>query len=168
MWKLMSRVLGGAVVIAALLLSPATQAAASNAESSLAAVRAATAQFHSIPAAIDAGYADAGLPCFDRPGVGGMGIHYVNGSLVAPTVTPTKPQALVYEIDGGKLQLVAVEYLIPFNSAAVPPRLFGQAFVHAYYKSTPLPFWALHAWIWRPNPLGMFANYNPAVGPCPK
>jgi hypothetical protein len=169
MWKSISRIFGGAAVLAMLLVSPATQVAADSGYP-VDDVRAATAQFHSTSAATDAGYADAGLPCFDKPGVGGMGLHWLNGSLFSRTVTPTKPQALVYEVDGDELELVAVEYLIPFTLVAAdakPPVLFGQHFHHAFLVNDPLPFWELHAWIWEANPLGMFADYNPEVSLCP-
>lgn len=168
MRKLISRVLGGTAVLALLLVSPATQVAASSGDS-LSAVRAATAKFHSIRAAEAAGYAKA-LPCFDKPAVGSMGQHYVNFSLADGTVIPTKPQALVYEVDSDELELVGVEYLIPFAkvpAGAAAPHLFGQPFHHAFFKTDPLPFWELHAWIWRSNPLGLFADYNPEVDLCP-
>ena len=43
------------------------------------------------------------------------------------------------------------------------PTLLGQRFT--YLPS--LGVWVLHAWIWKPNPAGIFTNYNPAVGQCP-
>lgn len=164
MWKLMSRVLGGAAVLGLLLVSPAAQVAASSGDE-LAAVRAATAQFHSIAAAKAAGYADPGLPCFDKPGVGGMGIHLVKG--VNGSVSATQPQALVYEVEGDKSTLVAVEYLVPDKFPQ--PHLFGQAFHPAYlpHGGASLHLWELHAWIWRENPLGMFFDWNPKVDLCP-
>jgi hypothetical protein len=168
--KTVARLIAGTALIAGMLVSPAAPVAAQDEDDSLSAVRAATASFHSISEAEAAGYALAALPCFDRPGVGGMGLHWVNGSLFAETVTATKPQALVYEVDGDELTLVAVEYLIPFTlvpATAEPPSLFGEDFHHAFLKSDPLPFWELHAWIWRSNPLGMFADYNPEVALCP-
>jgi len=63
------------------------------------------------------------------------------------------------------LKLVAVEYIVPWTAwaPAAPPQLFGRPF----FRNTTLHLWALHAWIWRPNPSGMFANYNPAVKLCP-
>jgi len=164
MWKLTSRLLGGTAIIAALLVSPATQVAADSAES-LAAVRAVTAPYHDVDRAVAAGYLKF-LPCFDNPGVGGMGQHYVKGSLITGSVSATQPQALVYEVDGDELELVAVEYIILYSQvsrSATPPRLFGQNFLH----NDALQLWALHAWIWRPNPLGMFAPYNPEVDLCP-
>jgi hypothetical protein len=158
------RVLAGTAVVAGLLVSPAADVAARD-NDQLAAVRHATAEFHDVSKAEAAGYGKL-LACFDRPGVGGMGQHYVKGSLVDGTATPTKPQALVYEVDGDELNLVAVEYIIPYSfvpPTAAPPRLFGQAFHH----NDALSLWALHAWIWRQNPLGMFADYNPRVDLCP-
>jgi hypothetical protein len=131
----------------------------------LAAVRKATNRFHDVDRAVQAGWLSA-LSCFDLPGVGGMGQHYINGSLMNGTVTATKPQALVYEVDGDELHLVAVEYIIPYSyvpATAEAPRLFG----HAFFHNNPLHLWALHAWIWKHNPLGTFANYNPRVDLCP-
>ena len=159
---------GVAAVMLGLLVSPA----AAHDGDSLAAVRHATARFHDVDRAVAAGYAPM-LPCFDKPGVGGMGQHYIMGSLIDGTVTATKPQALVYEVDGDELNLVAVEYLIPYSpqhpAAGEAPRLFGQLFHHAGFDPTgaPLPLWELHAWIWRHNPLGTFADYNPNVNLCP-
>jgi hypothetical protein len=46
-----------------------------------------------------------------------------------------------------------------------PPSLFGQTF-----NFTPAPnryglpaFYSLHAWIWKNNPEGMFAMWNPDI-----
>jgi hypothetical protein len=164
MWKLIARFVAGSALIAGLLVAPATQAAAHD-NDQLAAVRHATAAFHSVERAQHAGYAKL-LACFDRPGVGGMGQHYVKGVLVNGTVTPTKPQAMVYEVNGDELTLVAVEYIIPYTfipPTAEPPSLFG----HWFSRNDALSLWALHAWIWRSNPLGTFANYNPNVKLCP-
>jgi hypothetical protein len=141
-----------------LLVAPATQAAG---QASLADVRQATAQYHSLETTQSAGYQKF-LPCFDKPGVGGMGQHYVNFGLLNGTVNANQPQAMVYEVDGDRLQLVAVEYIVPGNLAQ--PSLFGRSF---FWNDT-LKIWALHAWIWRPNPLGIFESYNPSVNMCPR
>jgi hypothetical protein len=145
-----------------LLVSPA--AAAHGDDDSLEAVREATAQFHNLDRAKHAGYASL-LSCFDAPGVGGMGQHYVKGSLLDAKVKAEQPEALVYEVDGSKLRLVAVEYIIPYPkwTSVKPPRLFGRSF----FSNDTLQLWALHAWVWRHNPLGTFANYNPNVKLCP-
>ncbi len=155
-WLLRTLILSTLVI--ALVVGPATPVAA--AHSDLSAVRKATAKFHSTHAAITAGYVQF-LPCFEKPGVGGMGQHFVHFPLDG-TVDALHPEALVYEVDeDGRLELVAVEYIVPDTFAR--PTLFGQLFHH----NTDLHLWALHAWIWRHNPLGTFADYNPNVALCP-
>ncbi len=152
-----------ALALVALSTSGA-QASNGDDESALAGVRQATAAYHDLDKAIAAHYGRL-LPCFDLPGVGGMGQHYVDTSRLDATIEPNRPEALVYEVDGDRLKLVAVEYIVPWTAWAptAPPQLFGRAF----FRNTKLQLWALHAWIWRPNPSGMFANYNPAVKLCP-
>ena len=127
-------------------------------------VRISTARFHSLEQAGKAGYTSF-LSCFDQPGVGGMGQHYVNFGVLDTTLTPTEPEALVYEIDGSQLELVGLEYLVPIArwKSDVPPSLFGQPF----FTNPTLGVYFLHAWVWRQNPQGTFANYNPAVKLCP-
>ncbi len=152
--------------------------AASAQSDDLSVARAATAPYHDIAAAVAARYrrfTDAqGIACIDNPGVGAMGIHYVNGDLVAGgTIDAATPQALVYEPQrGGRLRLVAVEY-IAFQAAwdlahSARPSLFGQQFelVKAPNRYGLAPFYELHAWLWSDNPLGMFDDWNPRVT-CP-
>lgn len=151
----------GSAVAVLFVLSPST---ASAGEADLASVRNATAAFHNVNAAQLAGYFPL-LSCFDLPGVGGMGQHYVNTALLNGKAEIARPQAVVYEVDGNKLKLGAVEWIIPISmwSSDAPPHLLG----HDFTRLDSLGLWALHAWIWKPNPLGMFANYNPSVGMCP-
>jgi hypothetical protein len=128
-----------------------------------------TARFHSVTQAEKADYTPFG-GCFDSTD-GGMGQHYVNEDLVDSHVDPLQPEALVYEVRGGKLQLVAVEWLIPApandadRAALAPtmPSLYG----HQLHDAFPVPFFVLHAWVWKDNPDGTFADYNPHVGACP-
>ena len=35
-----------------------------------------------------------------------------------------------------------------------------------FHRNDTLGIWALHAWIWRPNPGGMHADFNPQVSLC--
>jgi hypothetical protein len=162
-----------AVVVASGAFVPTAQA--SSGHQSLRAVRHATARFRTLSVAEGAGYGRlvdaAGVACIDMPGMGAMGVHYVNGDFVGDAVLdPLKPEALVYETDEDARQnLVAVEY-ITFQSAwdaghADAPTLFGRAF-----DVTPAPnrfglpaFYSLHAWVWRRNPAGTFAMFNPRV-----
>ena len=163
MLRQLMRVSAATLAVGLLTLITA-QASNGTDESALAGVRQATDAFHDLGAAGHAGYVPV-LSCFDLPGVGGMGQHYLNPNLLGSSVTENQPQALVYEVDGSRLQLVAVEYIIPWQNwvSLTPPQLYGRSFTSV----TSLHLWALHAWIWRPNPLGMFANYNPSVKLCP-
>jgi len=147
-----------------LLTIPEAQASNGDDERAVAGVRQATDKFHDLRLAGPAQYSPL-LDCFDLPGVGGMGQHYADTSRFDATIEANRPEALVYEVDQNRLQLVAVEYIVPWSSwvSSDPPRLFD----HDFTSVTSLQIWALHAWIWRPNPLGMFANYNPRVSLCP-
>jgi len=147
-----------------LLTIPEAQASNGDDERAVAGVRQATDKFHDLGQAGAAQYSPL-LDCFDLPGVGGMGQHYADTSRFDATIEANRPEALVYEVDQNRLQLVAVEYIVPWSSwvSSDPPRLFD----HDFTSVTSLQIWALHAWIWRPNPLGMFANYNPRVSLCP-
>jgi hypothetical protein len=57
---------------------------------------------------------------------------------------------------------VAVEYIIPYTfvpRSAEPPVLFGQKFAQV----DAFQLWGLHAWVWKENPSGIFASWNPTV-----
>jgi len=132
-------------------------------------VRRATLRYHDVAAATAAGYA-LFLGCVSSPQGGAMGIHYVNGDLVGDgKLDALRPEALMYEPKGGKLELVGVEYIViaaAWDAAnKTPPTLMGQLFHH-----TPSPnrygipaFYALHVWAWRSNPHGIFVDWNPKV-----
>ena len=126
----------------------------------LAAARAGTARFHDVEAAEAAGFVQMS-PCIEDPTDGGMGYHYANEANTA--LEPAKPQIVLYEPQAnGRLRLVAVEYLVPYEvmpEDGRAPRLFEQDF----HPTPHLQAWTLHVWLWRSNPSGMFAEYNPRV-----
>jgi hypothetical protein len=99
----------------------------------------------------------------DAKGAGGMGFHYGNTALIDGAVRVDQPELLLYEPErNGRLSLVAVEYIIPYtyhSRSAVPPVLFGQQFK----QNDTFQLWGLHAWVWKNNPSGLFANWNPRV-----
>jgi hypothetical protein len=143
--------------------------------SDLAAARTATANYHRVSVAEDAGYAEFrdanGIACIDNLPAGAMGVHYVNGSYVGDTtLDPTTPEAVVYEpMSNGRLRLVALEYIV-FQAAwdaehSSPPELFGQPFMLVTEPNRfGIPaFYQLHTWIWKDNPSGMFQMWNPRV-----
>ncbi len=98
---------------------------------------------------------------------GGMGIHFVNLTLQGPPDFE-KPNVLIYEPVGGKLELVAAEWLVPLAAVKERPSLFGVPFQGPMEGHEPLipqgfHHYDLHAWLFKDNPLGMFAPTNPDV-----
>ena len=94
---------------------------------------------------------------------GGMGFHYAKADAFDGVVDPLKPKALLYEPEkNGKLKLVAVEFIVPYTIApreGNPPRLFGEDFL----QNDDFRIWMFHAWIFKNNPSGVFASWNPKV-----
>ncbi|GGK13962.1 hypothetical protein [Luteimonas terricola] len=128
----------------------------------LAALRAATARYHDFDLATQAGGWGVPVPetleCLDSAS-GGMGYHFVNPGNFG-VLDPTRPQALIYEPEwDGSMRLVAVEYIVIAPESAPAPVLFDRTF----HWNERFQIWALHAWVWRGNPLGVFADYNPIV-----
>lgn len=128
----------------------------------LAALRAATAAYHDFDAATQDGLWNVIVPnpleCLEAA-TGGMGYHFVNPNNFGD-LDPTRPQALIYEPEkDGSMRLVAVEFIVPGAPTDTPPTLLAQQF-HFVER---FQIWALHAWVWRYNPLGLFADWNPNV-----
>lgn len=130
-----------------------------------------TARFHDVEKAKEAGYTvtvfdKAGLQCIAEPGQGAMGIHLLNPKLLDDKIDANQPELLVYERrNDGSLKLVALEYLIFQSLSNGRPSLFGQLFdeIKADNRYGIPASWALHAWIWKPNPSGMLYAWNPRV-----
>lgn len=140
----------------------------------LADARKASAPFADVDAALAAGYVkfpDLAGDCVAQPGLGGMGIHYLNGAMVDAELDPRRPELLVYHQGAsGKLELAALEYVVPAPVwdalHAQPPLLFGHPFhllrtPNRYGLTTPL--YTLHVWLWEHNPDGLFNDWNPRV-----
>jgi hypothetical protein len=163
---------------AVLLLSSLTGGASASApvrpdmgKSEIAAVRAATAEYHDPAAAIADGFVPTDA-CSEHPELGGMGLHYVNpGRLMDPAIVATEPEVLLYEptADGG-VRLVGVEWFSvdPDQDLTTDdgrPTVLGQAFdgpMEGHEPGMPVHF-DLHLWLWKHNPAGAFAAWNPAV-----
>jgi len=137
--------------------------------------KSSTARFHDIEQARAAGYsvkvADlAGIECIAQPGEGAMGVHMLNPALLFDegVIDATQPELLVYEPrNNGTLKLVALEYLVLAEDweGATKPALFGKEFdtTEAGNRYGLPKFYALHAWIWKPNPSGILHAWNPRV-----
>jgi hypothetical protein len=106
---------------------------------------------------------------------GGMGYHYVHPGLAADRkLDPRAPEALLYEpTASGRMRLIAVEYIRADADQTKEtdddrPSLFGVPFdgpMDGHEPGQPVHY-DLHAWVWKPNPSGTFAQFNPDVR-CP-
>lgn len=126
------------------------------------AVRAATESFKVLDNAVAAGYERHVSHCVQDPRQGGMGFHHKNPALRDGTLEVDKPEILLYaRTPDGQYTLTGVEYIVPIPAwlRSEPPVIMGQRLTRA----DALGVWYLHAWIWEPNPSGLFADWNPRV-----
>lgn len=130
------------------------------ADEAIATLQRVTARYHNLDAAIADNFVLL-HPCENRPGEGPVGIVYVNfDRLLDGVIDPQSPDALIYEPSAhGKPKLVGAEFAIPYAMAPQAPTFLGATF----QPEDEFGVWALHAWIWRANPEGMFAETNPRV-----
>ena len=133
-------------------------------------VRESTERFKDVHAATAAGYA-LQFGCVSGSDSGAMGLHYVNGDLVASgIIDATRPQIVIYEaMPDGSLKLTGADYLViadTWNKThSGPPELMGQLF-HLFEAPNRFglpPFYTLHVWAWKDNPNGSFVNWHPNV-----
>ena len=137
----------------------------------MADVRRATAKYHRLEVALADGYIPFGdpLPCVENPGVGTMGFHYYNPTLLFDGVLdPTKPELLVYAPSGNDVRLGAVEYMMPLSTwnSTEAPNIFGKPFdgpMAEHEPNTSGVHYDQHAWVWVHNPAGVLATWNPSV-----
>ncbi len=105
---------------------------------------------------------------------GGMGYHHVNGARIDGVVNRDQPEVLLYAAGtGGTRVLTGVEYLKIDTDQDLTtdddrPVLFGRPFdgpMPGHEPGMPVHY-DLHVWVWRSNPKGLFAQWNPRVT-CP-
>ena len=119
--------------------------------------RLGTARYHNILTAEADGFSDAHIF------IEQMGHHWLNETLLNDGVfDPGSPELMVYaDLGGGQKRLVAVEYAIPITDPNTPPSGFDGDCDHWDVYGGVL--WTLHAWIWYPNPDGIFAHLNTRI-----
>ena len=150
----------------------------------IAALRDTTDQYHDVALALEAGYRPSAAGCEDSE-TGAMGIHYGHPALLGvvrgsnpvrgtdPNIDPLRPEIILYEpqLDGSR-RLVAIEFVV-YKAAwdavnTQPPTFYGVPFdvKIGHEAHGHADHYELHLWLWRHNPLGMFAPWNPKVQ-CP-
>ncbi len=180
-----ARIIGIPLLVAALVMifmAPVVLAApgapGGGVNSELAAARRATTQYHDVSRAVADGYVQL------SGHVPGMGAHFANLGLMETPFNLAQPEILLYSLtEGNRPKLVAVEYVVV---GPEPDGLAGDSDVWEIHLASchypdgseelqpdpslcPLPafwhpgIWALHVWIWRGNPDGVFAAFNPNV-----
>lgn len=126
-------------------------------------VRNATRPFHQLDAAVAAGYPRTVNDCLVHEHHGAMGYHHVNSKYVDASLELERPEILLYErVDDGSYRLNGVEFIVPYRAwprDSVAPVLLGQTL----RREDNLKIWYLHAWIWKENPDGVFADFHPDV-----
>jgi hypothetical protein len=144
--------------------APAAEAPAAPAESAeMTALREKFTPFQDFAQAEAAGYGTAITPCWFHRDNGGQGLHYAKQDLIDGTVSVLEPELVMYEPQqDGSLDLLAVEYIVPFDQWAdstMAPMAHGEMF----HRNEALSLWVLHVWLWRDNPAGLHADWNPTV-----
>lgn len=154
----------------------------------LAQLRRVTAKYHDVNVAIEDGFATFNGVC-DEDATGAGGIAYANIDRIRlQGVIAEEPELLFYVPSGDdNLRLVAVGYfnralyidtrgIIPgtfvsrlnplppyFQEVSGPFTLFNQPADGPIIDPGTPWFYGLRAWIWSPNPNGMFAVHNPRL-----
>ena len=181
-FRLAMLALAGTVLGAGTAKAQAPRTEAVTLPANLTATRAALDKYQDPLAAIRDGYFST-LGCVDYPkgggGMGemsykpgGMGVHFINPSLIGPTLDSLKPQVLIYEPVGDRLRLVAAEWFVPTAIAKEAPTIFGTKLDgpmegHAPVLPVELHHWDLHVWLWKANPNGLMHPTNSSVR-CPE
>ena len=153
-------------------------------------IRSLSDPYHDLAAATNAGYTvwspdptASGATCPSSTD-GNMGYHRVNVALRGGAADPaagdaevdlTKPEMLMYEkTSTGAMSLAGVEYIVfkaawerVHGASAAPPEILGHPLLASSHvfpgNPNPIDHYELHVWVWKDNPNGMFAPYNPMV-----
>jgi hypothetical protein len=130
-------------------------------DQAIVTIRQATKRYRDVENAVKDGFVLL-HECEVRPGEGPVGTVYVHfGRVLDGVVDPALPDALIYEPQpNGRLTLVGAEFAVLITSEDQdPPTFLGVPF----QREDEFGVFALHAWVWRPNPHGLFAESNPRV-----
>lgn len=140
----------------------------------VARMRAATAVYHDLSRAVEDGFVEANgaMECVAHPELGAKGMRYLHRARFADTtIDPSRPEILLFlPHPDGRMELAGVEFAVDaeaWHAVHGPDRVPEVARV-AYQPPdpeahNPLPrtAYTLHVWLWKENPAGIFAPFNP-------
>jgi hypothetical protein len=167
-----------AAIVATALLAPISGIAEGGSSSAslakkLERLKFVTGAYHNEAVALATGF-EAEPVCASSP-QGGMGFHYVNQSRMEDNaVHRDKPEMLLYGTRvGSERKLLGMEFWKvdedqDLSTDGDRPTLFGRPFdgpMPGHFPGMPIHY-DLHVWLWRKNPDGLFAPFNPLVS-CP-
>jgi hypothetical protein len=137
-------------------------------------VRAATEKFKDVTNVAGPG-PDYALTfgCVSGGDFGAMGLHYLKGSILHDgEIDKNDPEIILFEpTRNGGIRITGADYLVfvseweQKHKGEGPPSIDGQ-FFHLFDAPNRFgldPFYTLHVWAWKENPVGTFANWNPNV-----
>ncbi|MFJ3900348.1 hypothetical protein [Streptomyces sp. NPDC090025] len=155
---------GVAVLASALLTAAPARADESSVPLDLSKAYVVTAKYAYEPLAVKDGFARTDM-CVSDPTMGGMGYHYVNPANIGST-DPERPAVVIYATGkDGERHLVAVEWVVP-STGQPAPKMFGRSFDGPFDNMVLGKIFDRHVWLYKDNPKGLFARYNPDVK-CP-
>jgi hypothetical protein len=121
-------------------------------------------RFTDVRTAIAEGYRTTGTYITGTDGA--LGVPFVNVGV--SDLDPERPQAVLYTLtEDATYEAVGLKWFVPAEDRSSPPSLFGKTFSGPHTSDTSIipEHYALHVWLYRENPDGLFARYNPALDP---
>ncbi len=149
--------------------SPAVPSPAGKSE--LQSLRQATVSFHDIDAARAAGYtvelpqteAFGGGTCIANGAEGAMGIHLLSPGRADGTLDAADPDVLLYELGNSEAHKLTGSSTWSRAPTARAVRAGAGRHEPRALRRPATNVWTLHAWVWKPNPGGMFDPWNTRV-----
>lgn len=131
----------------------------------LDALQLSVLPFFNYDVAVSAGWDTILGECVESP-MGGMGYHVHNMEQLANGhLNLLRPEVVLYSpTEDGSMEFGGVEYIIPAElwDSPEPPQFLGRS-LHFNPHVGPHGIWALHVWVGKHNPDGIFADFNPEV-----
>jgi hypothetical protein len=136
--------------------------------SALAGLRRALAPYADVNRALADGFVPVS-ECTESP-AGGMGVHFLHPARAMAPVDPEKPAILLYAPTATGHELLGAEWFQAdadqdLSTDSDRPSLWGRPFdgpMPGHEPGMPVHY-DLHVWLFKANPAGVFAPWNPSI-----